>query len=83
MRSVLLVCCAALAACSTLSEADCRGSDWYALGERDALLGQRPQIERYAGECGRYALKPAESDYLAGWGSGYSEWNRRVSGSRM
>jgi Protein of unknown function (DUF2799) len=83
MRLVLLLCCAALAGCSAMSEQECRTSSWYALGERDALLGQRPQIERYAEQCGRYAVKPAENDYLAGWGIGYSEWNRRVSGSRM
>lgn len=83
MRAVLLFCCAALGACSTLSEADCRGANWYALGERDALLGQRPQIERYSAECSRYAVNAAENDYLGGWSMGYSEWNRRVSGSRM
>lgn len=83
MRTLLPLCCAALAACSSLSESDCRAANWYALGERDALLGQRPQIERYAADCGRYAVTPAEPEYMAGWGIGYSEWNRRVSGSRM
>ena len=83
MRVVLAFCCAAFAGCSAMSEPDCRTTNWYAVGERDALLGQRPQIERYSEQCGRYAVQPAENDYLAGWGIGYSEWNRRVSGSRM
>ena len=83
MRTVLALCCATLSACSSLSESDCRAANWYALGERDALLGQRPQIERYAADCDRYAVTPAEPEYMAGWGIGYSEWNRRVSGSRM
>ena len=80
----LLLSCVLVAGCATaISENECRTSDWYSVGERDALLGQRPQIERYAEQCGRYAVKPAENEYLAGWGIGYSEWNRRVSGSRM
>jgi Protein of unknown function (DUF2799) len=79
----LVVCCAAFAGCSAMSESACRTSDWYALGERDALMGQQPQIERYAADCGRYAVKPAESEYMAGWGIGYSEWNQRVSRGRM
>ena len=64
-----------LAACTT-PESDCRTSDWYTLGERDARFGLRPQIELYAAQCSRYQVRPAERDYLEGWASGYSEKDR-------
>ena len=81
MRSLALACLL-IGGCAT-PDSDCRTSDWYALGERDALYGNRPKIELYADQCGRYQVKPAEQDYMAGWADGYGEWNRRVSGSRM
>ena len=73
-----------IAGCATVvSEKECRTSDWYTLGESDALAGRQPQIERYADGCGQYAVKPQESDYMAGWQLGYSEWQLRTSRSRM
>jgi hypothetical protein len=70
-----------LAACAPMSEGDCRGNG-YALGERDALAGSQPQIDRYARECSRYGIRLSEPEYMAGWGAGYSEWNNRVSRGR-
>jgi len=75
--------CLLLSGCAALSEGECRVGDWYALGERDALTGNRPRIDLYADQCGRYQVRPSEQDYMAGWAIGYSEWNKRVSGSRM
>src|SRR5690242_17282305 len=43
----LALSCLLLGACMT-PESDCRTGDWYALGERDARFGLRPQIELYA-----------------------------------
>jgi hypothetical protein len=75
---------AALAGCAPMTETQCRAiTDWYQQGEQDALMGNRPKIEQYAQQCGVHQVKPAESDYLAGWAAGYSEWNRRVSGSKI
>jgi hypothetical protein len=34
----LLVAAALLAGCATMSDAECRGANWYALDERDALI---------------------------------------------
>ena len=83
MRIVLLGCLL-IAGCSTaVTESDCRTESWYALGERDALAGRQPQIDRYAEDCGHYAVKPRESDYMAGWQLGYSEYQLRTSRSRM
>ena len=83
MRIVLLASALITGCATAVSENDCRTNSWYTVGERDALLGQRPQFERYAADCGRYGVKPDENGYTAGWALGYSEWNQRVSGSRM
>ena len=55
------------------AESTCRTSDWYALGEREARSGLRPQIDLYIAQCSRYQVQPAEHDYLDGWASGYSQ----------
>jgi len=81
---IALVLCLLVGGCATaVSEKECRTSDWYGLGEREALAGQQPQIERYARGCDQYAVKPSESDYMAGWQLGYSEYQLRTSRSRM
>ena len=65
-----------LSGCAAMSEGDCRVGDWYARGEQDALMGNRPRIELYADQCGRYQVRPSENEYLAGWAEGYALYNR-------
>jgi hypothetical protein len=78
----LLVTSALLAGCASMSDAECRSANWYALGERDALLyGMRPQIDQYAHQCSRYGVQPPEADYMAGWIVGDRERAIRMSGS--
>ena len=48
-----------------------------------ALLAGCPKIDLHAQQCSRYQVQPSEKDYMAGWALGYSEWNQRVSDSRM
>jgi hypothetical protein len=43
----LVLACLLIGGCAS-AESDCRTSDWYALGERDATLGQRPLIAGWA-----------------------------------
>ena len=81
LSAILL--CALLSGCAAMNETQCRSTDWYQQGEHDALMGNRPQIDLYAHQCGGYQVQPAENDYMAGWAAGYSEWNRRVGGSRL
>lgn len=69
-------------AVATLTENECRGANWYARGEQDALMGNRPKIDLYNEQCTRFGAAPSEQDYMAGWAAGYGEWNRRVSGRR-
>lgn len=82
LRVSLLAAAAALAgACAPMSDADCRGTDWYALGERDALIyGLRPQIDQYAYQCSRYGVQPGEKEYLVGWSEGQQERGIRMGG---
>jgi hypothetical protein len=78
MTKVTLFSCFLLAACAAGGENQCRTGNWYEQGREEALLGNRSNAERYA-QCAGFQ----ERDYLAGWAIGYSEWNQRVSGSRM
>ena len=63
-----------------MPESECRASNWHALGERDAMAGLQPRIDQYSDQCGRYAVRPSETDYLAGWNAGNAERNRRMAG---
>ena len=79
----ILVLCLLIAGCAPMPESECRSSNWYALGERDAMGGLPPRIDQYADQCSRFSVRPSEPGYMEGWQVGYTEWNRRVSGSRM
>jgi hypothetical protein len=80
---VLLVGAGVLAGgCASMSDTECRGADWYALGERDGLhYGLRPHIDQYAWQCERYGVQASEKDYMAGWTDGYREFIRRSTGA--
>ena len=67
----------ALTGCAAMSESDCRSASWAQLGERDGLYGNRPRIDTYAYQCGRYGVNAAEKDYLEGWWVGNAEFARR------
>jgi hypothetical protein len=58
-----ILCVLVLAGCAGLSENECRSTDWAQLGERDGISGNRPRIEVYDYQCGRYHLHAAENDY--------------------
>ena len=76
----ITVLCLLLAGCASLTEGDCKAGNWYALGERDAMAGLPPRVDQYAAQCG---ARVADTSYMEGWQVGYTEWNRRVSGSKM
>ena len=82
-RAVAIALCALAASCASMSENQCRATNWYNQGENDGLLGLQAKIDQYAYQCAKYQIQPAEKDYLAGWAYGYSEHNTRVSGSKM
>jgi hypothetical protein len=69
-----------VAGCSTFTEQDCRSSDWYHLGEQDALThGLQPQINQIAFQCRKLGVQVAEKDYMAGWYEGNRERALRLS----
>lgn len=71
MRVLFAVACfIVLAGCA----ADC-GPDWFAIGQRDGILGAQPQEETYAGRCGG-AVDAAR--YREGWQDGFSRRPRPV-----
>ena len=77
----LLAMTAMLAGCATsMTEAQCRDTDWYKLGERDGRYYGAAQIESYSAQCGRVGVRPDESLYMAGWREGYSEGQKHGGG---
>jgi hypothetical protein len=57
----------ALAGCAGVGAADC-GPDWYAVGQRDGILGAQPQEEIYAARCSSVDA----ARYREGWQDGIS-----------
>jgi Protein of unknown function (DUF2799) len=82
-RAAAIALCALSAGCASMSENECRTTNWYDRGAYDGLLGLQARIDQYAYLCSKYQLQPAQQDYLAGWAVGYAEYNTRVSGSKM
>ena len=67
----------AMCGCAGLSEADCRGADWYDLGFRDAIFELRPQEIAYAEACSRHGVAIDGARYLRGWTEGRYEAEAR------
>jgi len=71
---LLLTGCAAF----SLSEADCRGMNWYQRGYDDGYFGHPPQDLRLASQCSRFAVAVPGPQYLEGWRAGHDEWDRLI-----
>jgi hypothetical protein len=69
---LLLSGCAAF----SLSEADCRGMNWYQRGYDDGYFGHPPQDLRLARACGPVTI--SQTEYLEGWRAGHDEWDRLI-----
>jgi hypothetical protein len=79
-RSVLLVFLAALAACATLDESQCKTINWRELGARDAFDGQeRDRFDSHKSACASYNIQPDSVAYIAGFDEGL---RRLCTGSR-
>jgi hypothetical protein len=65
----------ALGGCASLSEEECRFSDWYDLGYRDGRQG-RPadRISEHAQACGEHGLRPDRERYLSGHQDGIGSY---------
>ena len=72
MRASLL-CLLLLSGCAAMqmSEADCRSTDWYQLGRRDAeIYGSRSMLDQYTHQCAAYGVRPDAPAYALGWDDG-------------
>ena len=82
-QAAAIALCALGTGCASMSENECRATNWYDRGSYDGLLGVQARIDQYAYLCSKYQVQPAQQDYLSGWADGYAEYNRRVSGTKM
>lgn len=58
---------ASLGGCATLSESECRLSDWYDIGFRDGRQGQpTDRINEHVQACARHGTAPDRERYLDG-----------------
>jgi hypothetical protein len=82
LKTALVIALGLLAGgCMTMTDSECRGANWYEIGEREALIyGLRPQIEIYEHLCQQHGLHASEKDYMAGWNVGQGERIRRGAG---
>jgi hypothetical protein len=69
---------AALGGCTGLSEAECRGADWYALGYRDARFKLQSQDSVYAQQCERYGARIDAQRYAQGLREGRYDFPDRM-----
>ncbi len=76
-RCLLLGVCVLAAACTTVTDTDCRNADWYGLGFRDAIFAMQPQDQSYAEACAKHGVKVDSARYAQGWTEGRYEADHR------
>ena len=79
MRHLGLLILVLAAGCAGMSESECRGADWAALGERDGLFGSPARIDQYTYQCQRYSRQVAGNEYLDGWWIGNATYRDRTA----
>jgi len=78
MRATLLLAFF-LGGCASLSESECRSTDWYKRGRSDAeIYGMRGQLDQYTAQCAAYGVKPDAPAYLLGWDDGDMEYRQKT-----
>ena len=82
MRSFAALLLVLAAGCATpMTDDECRGADWYAIGRRDArFYGLQPQVDRYADQCRAFGRDVLNELYMTGWREGYSEAQGTMGG---
>jgi hypothetical protein len=75
MKNVLAIASLALlSGCASMSAQECRGADWFAIGERDGnLYGSQPQISAYQNWCAAHGVQPDAARYQEGWNWGNAQ----------
>jgi hypothetical protein len=68
-----------LGSCASLSESECRSTNWYQLGKRDGeIYASRGMIDQYTHRCAAFGVKPDEAAYMTGWDDGNMEYRQRT-----
>lgn len=82
--AAMLLAAASLHGCATLSEGECRQADWRELGREDGRQGYpQSRLQDHREACAKYALAPAERDYLEGRNEGLPHYCRAENGYRV
>jgi hypothetical protein len=78
MRTSLLLLLL-LAGCATMTESECRGTDWYKRGREDAeLYGSRSMLDQYTHQCAAFGVRPDAGAYQLGWDDGDMEYRQKT-----
>ena len=66
-RSLSVLCVLMLAACSSMSEKECKSADWRKVGYEDGSAGKYTSIfDEYVKDCGKVKVTPDNQAYLLG-----------------
>lgn len=76
--SAPLAALALLAGCAGMSDADCRGANWYDVGYRDARYKLQSQAAVYEQQCARYGVKVDSARYEQGLSEGRYDFPDRM-----
>lgn len=64
-----------LSACASLSEDECRGGDWRAIGYQDGKIGRYPTyLSEHAEACSEYGIAPNQSLWMQGRAEGLKHY---------
>jgi hypothetical protein len=76
--SALVALIAMLAGCAGMSDAECRGANWYDVGYRDARFKLQSQSAVYGQQCERYGVKIDTARYEQGLREGRYDFPDRM-----
>jgi hypothetical protein len=76
--SALVALIAMLAGCAGMSDAECRGANWYDVGYRDARFKLQSQAAVYGQQCERYGVKIDTARYEQGLREGRYDFPDRM-----
>lgn len=66
------------AGCAGMSDAECRGVNWYDIGYRDARYKLQSQAAVYENQCARYGVKVDTARYEQGLREGRYDFPDRM-----
>ncbi len=80
----LLLATSTLGGCASLSEKDCRGGDWYAIGLRDGAAGRTEDyVAEHSAACQSYGVAPDHERWLEGRERGLERFCTARNGYRV